>query len=299
VCGRSGRRHDYPVWVKTSMLVQREVATLLRFSPRWKRSGQVYSHNVITWFDQNLIVNVFFLNYSRRRFRVYQQQRRRLKRLSSLRKLLSALVCSSLPKKNKKIKKVNRFHRRMISTRLLNWTQRFIWSQRKRHFNLEHALPQKTRFNQRRRWLNLVWRIRHRRQLRRLNAVRLWCNQKSLFYGVPLHLKWKRLAKVCSVNTVLALMVYRLRGRFTRRVNLMARPLMQLTKRIPGIKGLHLRCAGRFTRHERADHKVFKWGVLGRSDLGQPLQQGRWVVPLKFGTVSLTLTVSLTSYARK
>jgi len=51
------------------MLVQREVATLLRFSPRWKRSGQVYSHNVIAWSNQCLVVNIFFLNYSRRRFR--------------------------------------------------------------------------------------------------------------------------------------------------------------------------------------------------------------------------------------
>lgn len=282
------------------MLVQREVATLLRFSPRWKRSGQVYSHSVITWSNQQLIVNIFFLNYSRRRFRVYRQQRRRLRRPSTLQKTLSGLVRSNLFRKAKFKKRKPRPRRgRGLGTRLNDWTQRFIWSRRKIDLNLQNTIAQKTKFNQRQRWLNFLWRIRYRRQLRRLNAVRLWCNHKSLFYGVPLHLQWKRLTRVCSVNTVLALMIYRLRGRFTRRVNLMARPLIQLTKRIPGVKGLHLRCAGRFTRQERADHKVFKWGVLGRSDLGQPLQQGRWVVPLKFGTVSLSLTVSLTSYARK
>jgi len=286
------------------MLVQREVATLLRFSPRWKRSGQVYSHNVIAWSNQCLVVNIFFLNYSRRRFRFYRQRRRRLIRLSPLHRSLLNLVRPRYLEKNKKnkfkrSKARSRRRRRIVSTRLSVWAQRFIWSRRKNQLNLTDIIVQNTRLSQRKRWLSLVWRVRHRRQLCRLNAVRFWCNQKSLFYGVPLHLQWKRLARVCSVNTVLALMIYRLRGRFTRRVNLMARPLIQLTKRIPGIRGLHLRCAGRFTRHERADHKVFKWGVLGRSDLGQPLQQGRWVLPLKFGTVSLSLTVSLSSYTRK
>jgi hypothetical protein len=187
------------------------------------------------------------------------------------------------------------------ATKLLTWvkilrSRRFGVIRDKKQFS---SLPvvKGLRFS-RRRWLILAWRMARRRYLRRASAAELWISQKTKAYGVPLCWRWKRLPRVCSVNTVLAMGAYRLRGRFTRRINLMARPLLRLAQRVPGMQSVHLRCAGRFTRQERADCKTYRVGKsLGRSNFSQPLQSGRWVVPLKFGTVSLTMTMSLSKYA--
>jgi hypothetical protein len=335
LCGRSGQVHDYPVWTRTSFLLSEEISSLFRRNPRWRRSGQVYSHSTFSWFNQSLQITVFFLNYSRRRRHIYSLQRRRRRILSSaelkMYKLATRVssdllilnrrtVASSfsnlsvrrLTRRYRRVKR-NRHQRRVRllrgkPTKLAGWLNSLRFTRRKAYSFASNKTKNKIQTYRRlrfqsfrtRRWISLLWRVNRRRYLRRLSAITLWSSQKAAVYGVPLTWRWKRIPKICSVNTVLALVAYRLRGRFTRRINLMAKPLLRLAKKVPGVRGIHLRCAGRFTRQERADHKVYRWGKsLGRSDMGQPLQSGRWAVPLKFGTVSLTLTMSLSSYASR
>ena len=54
----------------------------------------------------------------------------------------------------------------------------------------------------------------------------------------------------------------------------------------------HLRCAGRFTRRQRADRAAYRWGRLGRGDPATRVEEAFFTVPLRFGAVGVTLLVS-------
>ena len=58
-------------------------------------------------------------------------------------------------------------------------------------------------------------------------------------------------------------------------------------------KGFRLRCAGRFTRQQRADYQVMRFGrCTNPANLRQRVDQVFFTFPLKFGAIGLTLTVN-------
>lgn len=95
-----------------------------------------------------------------------------------------------------------------------------------------------------------------------------------------------------GVPTLLARMRYRLRGRIEMRARRVALPLLKGALRLRGVIGAEVRCHGRFSRRQRASHDVFRAGRLGQ--LSNPREVGFATVPLRFGAVGVTLTVSYT-----
>jgi hypothetical protein len=106
----------------------------------------------------------------------------------------------------------------------------------------------------------------------------VWCRLPGLFEG--------------NLDTLVAHLVYRLRGRFERRTKSVALPLLRLTQKMPGVVGARVRCHGRFTRRQRADRSTHKWGRLGRTHLGARVEDARATTALRFGAVGVTLLVN-------
>jgi ribosomal protein S3 len=105
---------------------------------------------------------------------------------------------------------------------------------------------------------------------------------------------WVRLPGLFEGNldTLVAHLVYRLRGRFERRTKSVALPVLRLTQKMPGVVGARVRCHGRFTRRQRADRSVHKWGRLGRTHRAARVEDARAGVALRFGAVGVTVLVN-------
>jgi ribosomal protein S3 len=54
-----------------------------------------------------------------------------------------------------------------------------------------------------------------------------------------------------------------------------------------GIRGVMIKCSGRFTRKQRATNKVFKLGLIGLSTIQLPLNYFFGTTALKFGAVGI------------
>lgn len=107
-------------------------------------------------------------------------------------------------------------------------------------------------------------------------------------------LRWTRLGGIRSggVPQLVWGLRYRLVGRIELRARRVVIPLLRAASRLPGVRGVHVRCNGRFTRRQRAGHEVFQWGALQRSRVNTRVQTGFYAAPLRFGSVGVTLTVS-------
>lgn len=106
----------------------------------------------------------------------------------------------------------------------------------------------------------------------------VWCRLPTLVVG--------------TLDTLVAHLGYRLRGRAERRVKQVALPLLGLTQRLPGAVGGAVRCHGRFTRRQRADRAVHSWGVLHRTARTARVADTAAAVTLRFGAVGVTLLVN-------
>ena len=105
---------------------------------------------------------------------------------------------------------------------------------------------------------------------------------------------WVRLnrPRYLGVATLLARMKYRLRGRIEMKARRVALPLIRGALRLRGVMGVEVRCNGRFSRRQRASHDVFRVGKLGRTQVATSQEVGFATVPLRFGAVGVTLTLS-------
>lgn len=140
-------------------------------------------------------------------------------------------------------------------------------------------------------WARVIRMCRHRKRGPLLEMAQLWGAPRGGTWC------WIRLARprYLGVATLLARMKYRLRGRIEMRARRVALPLLRGALRLRGVVGAEVRCHGRFSRRQRASHDVFRAGKLGRTQVSTPREVGFATVPLRFGAVGITLTVSYTS----
>lgn len=143
-------------------------------------------------------------------------------------------------------------------------------------------------------WHRLVRVVRRRRGYLLAAGAATWAAEATTRLGHPVRWRWCRLRNSYQggVLTLLAAVRYSLRGRGYRGMAGVVRPLLRATRRAPHAVGASIRCAGRFGRKQRAEYKVYGWGRLTRSGVGAPVEQSRLTLPLKFGVVAVTLTVS-------
>lgn len=140
-------------------------------------------------------------------------------------------------------------------------------------------------------WARLMRMRRHQRRGPLLEIAQTWGTPRGGTWC------WIRLGRpgYLGVATLLARMRYRLRGRIEMRARRVALPLLRSALRLRGAIGAEVRCHGRFSRRQRASHDVFRAGRLGRTQVATPREVGFATVPLRFGAVGVTLTVSYTA----
>jgi hypothetical protein len=156
--------------------------------------------------------------------------------------------------------------------------------------------PRRVRRRPRRRWRGRRprWAVRTRRTgwIRRHRRT-AW---PATLAGVtpPDRWIWVRLrgVRLGNADTIAAHVGYRLRGRHARRIRGVALPILRLTQKIPGVVGARVRCAGRFTRRQRADRAVHRWGRVGRADRTVRVEDRGVSTALRFGRVGVTVTVA-------
>lgn len=143
-------------------------------------------------------------------------------------------------------------------------------------------------------WHRLVRVVRRRRGYLTVGAAHAWGAAAAAGLGHPVRWRWCRFRNFHNggAHTFLAVVRYALRGRGYRGIAGVVRPLLRVTRRAPYAGGASVRCAGRFGRKQRAEYKVHGWGRLTRSGVGAPVEEARLLLPLKFGVVGVTLTVS-------
>lgn len=144
-------------------------------------------------------------------------------------------------------------------------------------------------------WHRLVRVVRQRRKYLTITGATWWATEVTRQVGHPVRWRWIHLRQPIhgGASTFLAVVRYGLRGRGLRGMAGVVRPLLRSTQRAPRVVGACIRCAGRFGRKQRAEHKVYRWGQLSRSGVGAPVEQARLTIPLRFGMVAVTLTINL------
>lgn len=141
-------------------------------------------------------------------------------------------------------------------------------------------------------WNRLVLAFHKRRRYLTVGAAQWWSTEMTRQVGHPVGWRWIRLRPhTGGATTLLAVVRYNLRGRGFRGAAGVIRPLVRAAARTGRVLGGSIRCAGRFTRKQRADYKVHRWGHLLRSGVGAHVEEARLVLPLKFGAVAVTLTL--------
>jgi len=97
-----------------------------------------------------------------------------------------------------------------------------------------------------------------------------------------------------NINLWLGLLALRVNQRGTYRSRAIVFPLMNWAEQqeiTPA--GVHVRCAGRFTRKQRADYEIYRFGQhTSPNNLTQAVDQVFFTFPLKFGAIGITLTVN-------
>ena len=166
-------------------------------------------------------------------------------------------------------------------------------------------------------WITRVWyvdarrrtrpvRRRRRRRHRRVRPRRPWRRGRPAWAARTRRITWLagewRLGgwiwvrlpalRVGNADTLAAHVGYRLRGRHARRIRGVALPVLRLTQRMPGVVGARVRCAGRFTRRQRADRAIHRWGRVGRADRTARVEDRGVTAALRFGAVGVTVTVA-------
>lgn len=92
---------------------------------------------------------------------------------------------------------------------------------------------------------------------------------------------------------LLARIRYRLgSGRIEVRSRRVGLPLLRAALRLGGVVGAEVRCAGRFSRRQRATQETFRAGYLGRTNAGVTRVVQFTTLALRFGAVGVTLIVS-------
>lgn len=175
-------------------------------------------------------------------------------------------------------------------------------------------------------WVTRVWyvdRRRRRRPLRRRRRVRRrrrrwWRRRRPAWSVATRRTRWlRRTGRVArlvgldhhwsvgrwvwariprwnlgNVDTLAAYVGYRLRGRHARRIRGVVLPVLRLSQQMRGVSGARIRCAGRFTRRQRADRAIHRWGRVGRADRTARVEDRGVSAAFRFGAVGVTLTVA-------
>ena len=97
-----------------------------------------------------------------------------------------------------------------------------------------------------------------------------------------------------NINLWLGLLALRVNQRGTYRARAIAFPLMSWAEQQEiTTAGVQFRCAGRFTRKQRADYEVYRFGQhTSFNNLTRAVDQVFFTFPLKFGAIGITLTVN-------
>ena len=257
--GSSGWKLDYPVGYSSFEGISARVSGYFFLNPGWKKTRFLFSHTRTTW-ETCWVVRVYWVgrlrrrNPSRRWFRWLKRFARRRRRGIS----------------------------RWGGARLAPWrrNRRSCLRRRRRPRGGRFRFVQPPRWGRALQLQRLIKKA-HWKEMAQVWSTQvkwIWCQIPSLRKG--------------TLETLTAQLGYRLRGRFERRIRGVALPLLKLTRQMSGVTGASVRCAGRFTRANRAKTQTFRWGKLHRGNPTTPVGETFLTVPLRFGAVGVTLLVS-------
>lgn len=284
--GQSTWRADYGVGFAQATNLIREAGAYFFLNPGWSRGGGLFSHAGALWSGGTWQVQVWFLRGGRRRRWRPKRGRTPQQKIYALRGRIGRKLRRLRPKRPRV------YHRR---GRLLS-AQFRVLPRKVRPPRRRLGYPRVLTRIQRPKWAStgggkwnrLLRMKKHHRRGPLLEMSHLWSVPRGGTWS------WVELSKphYWGVATLLARMKYRLGGRIEMRARRVALPLLRAALRLGGAIGAEVRCHGRFSRRQRASHEVFRAGKLGRTDTATPQEAGFATVPLRFGAVGITLTVS-------
>ena len=259
LAGSSTWKLDYPVGHYLAQHTGQQVKSYFFLNPGWRRTGNLFSHTRVTWATQ-WVAWVWYVDRRQR-----QRSQTGLRRATEWWRWLSRPARSP------------RRRRRTLKVVAHRYRRRYRWGGQNGRPTVLTSSGGRW-FRPGRLWL-------YRGALQRTAAARtarpdgrwVWCVLPNLFYA--------------GVAPLMADLAYRLQGRGERRLRGVALPLLNLTRRLPGVTGAAVRCHGRFVRRQRADHQTYRWGTLHRTNLAVTVDQGFATAALRFGAVGVTLTV--------
>jgi hypothetical protein len=314
--GQSTWRKDYAVGFAQADRLTREVGSYFFLNRGWRRWKGLFSHAGVIWSEGSWKVQVWFVGGRsyRRKYRKYRfrrwitpKVRIRWARRRRIHKLCRVLGFRRLTRRRRRHRRGKFGHRRRsfprkplgrLTTNPFATLPRFIrlkrrLDRRRLKRRRSNRLPRSLIRRRRRlgKWARLLRMRRHRRHGPLLEMAQLWSAPRG---GTWCWIKLGR-PSYLGVATLLARMKYRLRGRIEMRARRVALPLLRGALRLRGAIGVEVRCHGRFTRRQRATHNVYRAGRLGRTQVSTPQEVGFATVPLRFGAVGVTLTVSYTT----